>query len=56
MVSFKKVDHFMYKDIFQAVHRLLHKLQIEPDPAGVGVARSPPGLHPPDSPIRNANS
>ena len=46
-----EMDQLVYHNVLQAGHRFLRQLKIQPDAAGVPVARPPAGLHLPDPQI-----
>jgi hypothetical protein len=46
---FLEVNHLMYENVLERRHRLLRKLEIQPDPARCGIATAPPRLHAPDA-------
>ena len=45
MILFQQMYQFVYHHIFEAFHRLLGKLKIDPYPAFFNIAGSPLGLH-----------
>ena len=49
--SLDQVHHLVNHDVFQARHRLLGQLRIQPDTPCFRVASAPSGLHPADPPV-----
>ncbi len=56
MVPLHQVHHFVNDNVFDAFHRLLGKLQIEPDAAGLDVAAAPFGFHLFNAPAGHLNT
>ena len=56
VTAFDEVHHFVHKDVLEARRLLLHQFKIQPDSAGLLVARPPAGLHPLDADLSDSHS
>jgi len=55
MVPLQQMHQFVDDKIFQALHRLFHQFEVQPDTAGLDVAGAPLGFHLFDTPLDNLN-
>src|SRR5947209_4683914 len=56
VMPLNKVGEFMNDQVFEALHRLLCKFEVQPDAARIRVARPPFGLHLLYAPVRGLDT